>query len=193
MKITSAEFAASATKHEQFPKDGLPEVALVGKSNVGKSSLINAFVNRRGLAKTSSTPGKTQTINFYRINDCFYLVDLPGFGFAKTPREVKKSWGEMIGSYLEQRKELAGILVILDCRREAGEPEKKVYDWLSGFDVPIGTVVTKSDKLSANKLASAISKLKKALPEKHPIRFSALSGDGKVELGRKIGSFLKQD
>lgn len=190
MKITSAEFALCAVKKGQFPRDGLPEIALVGRSNVGKSSLINTLVNRKRLAKTSSTPGKTQTINFYLINRSFYFVDLPGFGYAKVPMSVRRSWEKMMEGYMGGRETLAGALVILDPRRDAGEMEGFVYNWVETLGIPVVTVLTKADKLSRNKLSSRVAKLKKSLPLKDPVLFSSLSGQGKSELSGRVRAML---
>ena len=190
MKIKSAEFAASAVDGKSFPKDGLPEIALIGRSNVGKSSLINTLVNRRRLAHTSSTPGKTRTINFYRVNGEFYLVDLPGFGYAAVPRQEKLSWEKMIDGYLDARPVLRGALVILDARREAGETEGLLYKWLGGLNIPVATVFTKADKLSNNELASNMARLKKELHAAAPVPFSATTGLGKAALWKKIQEML---
>ncbi|OGQ60799.1 MAG: hypothetical protein A3J24_10305 [Deltaproteobacteria bacterium RIFCSPLOWO2_02_FULL_53_8] len=191
MKITKAEFAISASKSAVYPKDGLPEILLVGRSNVGKSSLINAFVNKKGLAKTSSVPGKTQTINFYRINDAFYLVDLPGFGYANVPKKVKAGWEAMIERYVSERPTLCGAMVILDPRRDPGDVEERVYSWLLGECIPHATVFTKADKLSKNELSSRLAALKKLIPIEHPIIFSSVTGDGKPMLSRKIQEMLE--
>lgn len=186
MKITSAEFVISAVNRSQYPKDGLPQVALVGRSNVGKSSLINKFVNRKGLAKTSSQPGKTQTINFYRINGEFYLVDFPGFGYASVPMALKKTWEKMMDDYFDDRPELKGVIVVLDLRREVGGYEEGLYGWLDRLGLKGVTVFTKSDKLSKNEMTSRAARLKKAFGLKDLVFFSSLTGDGKIELGKKI-------
>lgn len=186
MKIHSAEFIKSALKKAQWPAGPLPEIALVGRSNVGKSSLINVFVNRKGLAKTSSQPGKTQMINFYAINGEFRLVDLPGFGYAKVPLELKRSWEKMLEEYLSERESLTGVIVILDPRRDAGDAERMLFEWIEEFGLPVVTVFTKADKLSKNQLSSRLAKLKKALPVKDPVIFSAVTGEGKIALGRRI-------
>ncbi len=191
MKITSAEFVISAVNEKQFPKDGLPEVVLVGRSNVGKSSLINRLVNRKRLAKTSGTPGKTQTINFYRINNKFYLVDLPGFGYAKVPAAIRRSWERMMGDYMEGRAQLRGALVILDPRRDPGDMEEFVYDWVEGSGINAVTVFTKADKLSKNKLASRIAKIRKASKVVDPVVFSSLTGAGRAELGARIREMIE--
>jgi len=190
MKILTAEFVISAVRSAQYPKDGLPEVALIGRSNVGKSSLINTLVNRKHLAKTSSVPGKTRTINFYRINNGFYLVDLPGFGYANVPMAEKKAWEKMIGMYLEERENLCGAIVILDPRRDAGEDEESLYQWVERLNVPVVTVFTKTDKLSANKLSSRVASIKKAIPVGHPILFSSLTGHGRLQLLKKIDELV---
>lgn len=186
MKISSAEFIISAVKRSDYPKDGLPEIALIGRSNVGKSSLINSFVNRRHLAKTSSQPGKTQTINFYRINKSFYIVDLPGFGYAKVPLALKKSWEGMMAEYMEGRERLKGAFVILDARRDAGDQETRLYRWLEGLGIPYATVFTKIDKLSKNQLSSRAAAIKKAVRIKDPVLFSAVTGEGRLALGKRI-------
>lgn len=192
MKITSAEFVASAVKSAQFPKDMLPEIALIGRSNVGKSSLINTFVNRKGLAHTSSQPGKTQTINFYRINRAFYIVDLPGFGYAKVPQSIKKDWEKMIGDYLKGRETLAGALVILDPRRDPNDLDRDLFDWLNGLEVAYSVIFTKSDKLSRNQLSSRIAAIKKEIPVHGHIVFSSLSGEGKIPLGKRISEMVEE-
>ncbi len=190
MKILSAEFIKSAPKKEHWPGDLVPEIALVGRSNVGKSSLINTFVNRRGLAKTSSQPGKTQMINFYTINGEFRLVDLPGFGYAKVPLSMKKSWKRMMEEYLSERESLSGVILILDARRDVGDAEQMLFEWIEEFGLPVVTVFTKTDKLSKNQLASRIAKLKRALPLKDPVIFSAVTGEGKIALGKRIHKLL---
>lgn len=193
MKITSAEFIKSALKKEHWPDCALPEVALVGRSNVGKSSLINTLVNRKGLAKTSSQPGKTQTINFYEINGSFRFVDLPGFGYAKVPLSMKKSWGGMMEEYLSERDCLRGVVVILDARRDVGDAEEMLFEWIEEFGLQVITVFTKTDKLSKNQLSSRIAKLKKALPLKDPVIFSAVTGDGKIALGKRLHRLLSDE
>ncbi|MFQ5736061.1 MAG: ribosome biogenesis GTP-binding protein YihA/YsxC, partial [Thermodesulfobacteriota bacterium] len=189
----SAEFIKSAVTQEHWLKGDAPEIALIGRSNVGKSSLINTFVNRRGLAKTSSQPGKTRTINFYRINSSFYLVDLPGFGYAKVSMAERRSWEEMAGGYLEQRENLKGVLVILDPRRDATETEVLLYRWIEELGLPSATVFTKADKLSKNKLSSRIAAIRKSIPVGDPVLFSCLTGQGKAALGKRIRAMLSQD
>ncbi|HLC18676.1 MAG TPA: ribosome biogenesis GTP-binding protein YihA/YsxC, partial [Thermodesulfobacteriota bacterium] len=197
MRIKSAEFAACAVRRSQYPGDGLPEVVLIGRSNVGKSSLINVLVKRKGLAKTSSEPGKTRTVNFYRVNGEFYLVDLPGFGYARVPRSEKISWEKMVGEYVAGRAALRGALVILDPRRDPGETEELVFDWLERLKIPVVMVLTKADKLSRNKLNSRAAGIKRAFDIEDPVLFSSLTHDGRVTLLKKIqemlgGNFLEK-
>jgi GTP-binding protein len=151
MLIKSAEFVTSAVKPAQYPPEGLPEIAFAGRSNVGKSSLINTLVNRRRLVKTSGRPGRTQLINFFIINDAFRLVDLPGYGYAKVPESVRRQWGPMIERYLTARESLKGVVLILDIRRTPGEEELNFIDWLAHHRLPCILVCTKADKLSKNK------------------------------------------
>ncbi|GMR04431.1 MAG: ribosome biogenesis GTP-binding protein YihA/YsxC [Thermodesulfobacteriota bacterium] len=190
MKIKTAEFIISAVRKKDYPKDGLPEVVLIGRSNVGKSSLINTLVNRKGLAKTSSSPGKTRTINFYRINGEFFFVDLPGFGYAKVPQSVRLSWEKMIEEYLEGRAEVRCAVIVLDARRTPGDAETRLYRWLEGSGVPVITVITKTDKLSGNKLTKSLRDIKKALGIKDPVAFSAVKGHGKHILLKRLGEAL---
>lgn len=191
MKITKAEFLQSAAKTSQCPATGLPEIALIGRSNVGKSSLINAFTNRKALAKTSSQPGKTRLINFYAINSAFCLVDLPGFGYAKVSHDEKRSWELMVNEYFEKREALKGALVILDPRRDAGPVEENLFGWIRDRGLAYTVVFTKIDKLSKNQLAQRLAVLKKAIPLETPVLFSAVSGDGKLQLGKRLHEMLE--
>jgi GTP-binding protein len=147
MKISTAIFTQSATKPVNYPPVGVPEIAFAGRSNVGKSSLINVLVNRKNLVRTSSTPGRTQLINFFAINDSFSLVDLPGYGFAKVPLAVKAAWGPMIRTYLGTRESLKAVVFIIDVRRVPGDEDIQLLDWLEEFGVPTIPVITKMDKL----------------------------------------------
>ena len=151
MKILSAKFVTSAVKPSQYPPLKYPEMAFAGRSNVGKSSLINVLVNRKRLVKTSSTPGRTQLINFFDINNLITFVDLPGYGYAKVPAAVKKKWGPMIETYLAGRDSLKGVVVILDIRRTPREEEHNLIAWLKYHSIARVLVLTKADKLSKTK------------------------------------------
>ena len=148
MIIKSAEFTKSAVKSKHYPASGLPEIAFAGRSNVGKSSLINTLLNRKRLVKTSRTPGRTQLINFFLINTEFSFVDLPGYGYAKVPASVRKSWGPMVETYLATRQALRGVVLIMDIRRTPGLQETNFIDWLHHYKNPSILVLTKVDKLS---------------------------------------------
>jgi GTP-binding protein len=181
MIIKSAEFVKSAVKPEQYPAAVLPEIAFTGRSNVGKSSLINTLVNRKRLVKTSATPGRTQLINFFLINKTFSFVDLPGFGYAKVPDSVRRKWGPMIETYLSTRKTLKGVVLIMDVRRIPGIQELNFIEWLYYYNIPSMLILTKADKLSKTKqlkqqvtIAKALSVVKNDL-----ILFSAKSRLGK--------------
>jgi len=153
MIVKHAEFIKSATRPTHYPEESLPEIAFAGRSNVGKSSLINVLVNRKSLVRTSNTPGRTQLINFFRINDAFTFVDLPGYGFAKVPLAVKKEWGPMMQTYLSRRSNLRGVVLILDIRRIPSEEDLQMLQWLRACGIPPLIVVTKCDKLSRNQRA----------------------------------------
>ena len=148
MIIKSAEFVKSAVKPNHYPADDLPEIAFAGRSNVGKSSLINTLLNRKSLVKTSRTPGRTQLINFFLINQTFSFVDLPGYGYAKVPESVRKSWGPMVETYLSTRQVLRGVVLIMDIRRTPGLQETNFIDWIHDYNNPCVLVLTKVDKLS---------------------------------------------
>ena len=184
MIITSAEFVKSAVKPSHYPSTDLPEIAFTGRSNVGKSSLINTLVNRKHLVKTSSTPGRTQLINFFIINKTISFVDLPGFGYARVPDSVKKSWGPMIETYLSTRNTLKGVVLIMDIRRIPGMHELKFIEWLHYYNIPNILILTKSDKLSKIKQKNQHLSIAKALRvnQEELILFSAKSRMGKDEV-----------
>jgi len=163
MIIKSAEFIKSAVKPSQYPDAVLPEFAFTGRSNVGKSSLINTLVNRKRLVKTSSTPGRTQLINFFLINKMFSFVDLPGFGYAKVPESVRRKWGPMIETYLSTRKTLKGVVLIMDIRRIPGIQELNFIEWLYYYNIPGMLILTKADKLSKAKQLKQHITIAKAL------------------------------
>jgi GTP-binding protein len=181
MKIRSAEFITSATKPAQYPPWDLPEIAFSGRSNVGKSSLINTLVNRKHLVKTSSTPGRTQLINFFNINDTVGFVDLPGYGYAKVPESIRKKWGPMIEAYLSKRDNLIAVVVIIDIRRTPGTEEHDLIHWLDYYNISRILVITKADKLSKNKQIKQVNTIIRALgvQKKDVILFSAKTRLGK--------------
>ncbi len=195
MKVLSAEFVKSATKPSEYPPGNLPEVAIAGKSNVGKSSLINTLVNRKNLARTSSQPGRTQTINFFRVNEKLSLVDLPGYGFAKAPLEVRKAWKPMVETYLQTRKAIRLVILILDARRGLSPDDSTLLDWLDYHDLPALIVLTKADKLSQFERARQKKGLAaNPLLEGRPLLFfSALTGEGKEEMWSLIQRSASDD
>jgi GTP-binding protein len=193
VKIISAEFIVGAVNLNNAPKLKLPEIAFAGRSNVGKSSLINCILNLKNLAKTSSTPGKTQQLNFYKINQKFYFVDLPGYGFAKVSQEKREGWKKLIESYLENNSFLKSVVLIIDSRHEPMELDIAMAEWLNFLNIPYIISATKIDKLSNNDIAKNIKKFKEAYSQFHPldiIKFSAITKEGKVEIWKCIESFL---
>jgi GTP-binding protein len=192
MKMSSATFIKSATKPGNYPPAELPEIAFAGRSNVGKSSLINVLVNRRSLVRTSSTPGRTQLINFFDINETFNLVDLPGYGFAKVPISVKKAWGPMMRTYLEKRETLKAVVFILDIRREPRKEDIQFLDWLEEFGVPTIPVITKIDKVNRSQREKHIKTIVEmtGLSRDAFSLFSALSKDGKDDIWELIEAAL---
>lgn len=189
MKITQAEFVISAARRDQLPTDTLPEIALAGRSNVGKSSLINRMINRKNLARTSSVPGKTQTLNYYRINDALYFVDLPGYGFAKVSKSQRAAWGKMIESYLMGRGELKLVLHVIDLRHPPTADDKLMFEWLQHYSFPVIVVATKADKLSRNHIHRHAKTIREDLgltSETPLITFSAETGQGREELWEAI-------
>ena len=185
MIIKKAEIAAVAVAPSGYPEIGYPEVALAGRSNVGKSSLINRLLNRRGLARTSCTPGKTRTINFYNVNDEIHIVDLPGYGYAKVSKGEKEKWGGIIETYLNNREVLKLMIQLVDIRHEPTANDKLMYDWIKKTDLPSIVVATKADKISRNAQFKSISIVKKALnvrDEDKFVLFSSETGQGKEEL-----------
>ncbi|MTI71050.1 MAG: YihA family ribosome biogenesis GTP-binding protein [Firmicutes bacterium] len=163
MKIKKPELIITAAREKQYPKEGVPEIALAGRSNVGKSSLINTLVNRKNLARTSGKPGKTQTINFYNIDDKFRFVDLPGYGYAKVSLKEREKWGDMIETYLTKRKSLVEVILLLDIRHKPGEHDAVMYNWIKSFGFNGIVIATKCDKLSKNKRQKQISVIQREL------------------------------
>ncbi len=190
MKIRSAEFIKSAFSEEHWTTDKKPEIAFLGKSNVGKSSLINSLLNNKKLARTSNTPGRTQCINFFLINEQFYFVDLPGYGYAKAPEKIRREWGKMIEDYLAKRDQLVLFIHLVDSRHEPTNQDKQLHEWLIYYQKPHLIVATKADKLSTKKLDASLDIIRQDLIENEVLAYSAQTGIGKTELWGKISSVL---
>lgn len=195
MKIQNSRFIISAVKRDQYPEDLLPEIAMAGRSNVGKSSLINMLINRKGLAKTSSTPGKTQTINFYDLDGKMRLVDLPGYGYARVSKDKKSGWGKIIESYLVDRPNLMEVFLLVDLRHDPSEDDRLMYEWIRTFGYKGIVIATKADKIKNSQLQIR----KKALREKLGmdsedvlLTTSADSRKGKYDVWDFINSLLEQ-
>jgi GTP-binding protein len=188
MKITSAIFIKSATQPAHYPEDPYPEVAFAGKSNVGKSSLINVLVHRKKLALTSSTPGRTRLLNFFLINNRFSFVDLPGYGFARVSLEEKKNWGLMVERYLKERRTLGLVVLILDIRRDPSEDDLSLMRWLRVYNKNFIVVLTKADKVSKSRAKVRMDSIKKDLgmPVERVILFSVRTREGKTEIWNAI-------
>lgn len=186
IKIKNSDFVISAVKKEQYPITGLPEIAFVGRSNVGKSSIINALTNRKKLAKVSQTPGKTRLINFFIINgDEFYLVDLPGYGYAKVSKTEKASWGKTIETYLNGRQELKRVVLLVDSRHKPTADDIQMHEWIKFYGYDEIVIATKSDKLSNNELRKSEKVIRETLnleKEDKLYFFSSLNKKGKDEL-----------
>jgi GTP-binding protein len=195
MRISDATFVRSVADAKQLPRDGLPQIAFSGRSNVGKSSLINALLNRRKLAQTSSTPGKTRLLNFYLINKSFYFVDLPGYGFAKVSHAERQEWRGLIEKYLENNPALAGVVALIDSRIGATELDVQLLEWLDGLHIRALVVATKADKLSRQQQAEQTIKIQRQLGHLSTVKmslFSARSGMGKADLLSSISRLLEK-
>ncbi|MEW9670812.1 ribosome biogenesis GTP-binding protein YihA/YsxC [Ammoniphilus sp. 3BR4] len=189
MKVTSADFIISAVGPKQYPQEAQPEIALAGRSNVGKSSFINKMLNRKNLARTSSKPGKTQTLNFFKINGEFYFVDVPGYGFAKVSKTEKEKWGKMIEEYFIGRQELKAVVQLVDLRHPPTRDDQDMYTFLKHYDIPVIIVATKADKISKGQWQKHIKVVKETLDvEKGDtiILFSSETGQGKDEAWKEI-------
>ena len=185
MKITKVQFATSAVRESQYPTDKKDEFLLVGRSNVGKSSFINKLVNRRNIARISSIPGKTQTLNFYLINDLFYLVDVPGYGFAKVSRKLKNKFGMIIEEYLKTRKNLKMVFMLVDFRHKPTDDDVLMYNYLKYYDIPVTIIATKCDKVSKNYYDKNLKIIRDTLNLNNNdeiIMFSALSSEGRTSI-----------
>lgn len=192
MKIISTDFVKSAFAREHWATGGLPEIAFLGRSNVGKSSLLNSLLGRKGLARTSNTPGRTQSINFFLINERFYFVDLPGYGYAKVSKAMRQDWGKMAEEYLAQREELVLSIQLIDSRHAPTALDIQLYEWLEFHQKSYIVVATKADKLTSNKLTKSLREIKQAMPAGQIISYSSTTGKGRDELWREIEDALKK-
>ena len=180
----------------KLPENTLPEIAFAGKSNVGKSSLINGLMNRKSLARTSAQPGKTQTINFYNVNDAFYLVDLPGYGYARVSEEVKAKWGKMVERYLKQSRQLRAVFLLIDIRHEPSANDRQMYDWILSQGYHPIIIATKLDKLNRSQVPAAVKRVREGLKaEKGTVilPFSALTKQGREEIYEVIEKLTAQE
>jgi GTP-binding protein len=192
LDIRSVEFHRAAYSPADFPNDKRPQFAIVGRSNVGKSSLINAVLKRKAVARVSQTPGKTQAIQFYLINEKFYIVDLPGYGWAKVPKTMRRAWGDLVRSYLESSETLRLIFLLLDIRRTPAEDDRQMHEWTLASAIDERIVLTKSDKLSKNQAIKSRAEIAAALPVERDrlIQFSAVTKEGIEDIRREITSRL---
>lgn len=186
MRILSAEFVSGVATLRQLPKEPHREIAFLGRSNVGKSSVINKLVNRKALARKSSEPGKTRELNYYFVNKEFYFVDLPGYGYAKVPEQIRSSWGKLIEQYLKGRETLSLVVQLIDSRHEPTELDMMMVGWLEYYEIPFVVVMTKSDKLPRSKMPTYLRNAKASFQKfalcKDVIPFSSISGEGRTEL-----------
>jgi GTP-binding protein len=196
MKYNQAVFNTSANDLSQLPKDSVAEVAFAGRSNAGKSSALNVLTNIKGLAKTSKTPGRTQLINYFELTPNNFLVDLPGYGFAKVPLKVKAHWNKLLASYLQTRQPLRGVVLLMDIRHPLKEYDVQMIEWLSYYEIPIHILLTKADKLNASPANSTLLQVKAYLANlKHDIEiqlFSSLTRKGLEQLTQKLDSWFHQ-
>ena len=192
MDIRTVEFHRAAYKPDDFPTDRKPQFAMVGRSNVGKSSLINAVLKRKAVARVSQTPGKTQAIQFYLINDRFYIVDFPGYGYAKVPKDIARSWGQLVRGYLDSADALQLIFILLDVRRTPSPEDRQMHDWTVASGIDERILLTKSDKLSNNQLTKSRTAIAKELQitEDRLIACSTVTKTGIQEVRREIASRL---
>lgn len=193
MKVNTAEIVISAVGPKQYPEGNLPEIALAGRSNVGKSSFINKMIHRKNLARTSSKPGKTQTLNFYILNESFYFVDVPGYGFAKVSKTEREAWGKMIEQYLVERDQLKAVVQLVDLRHAPSKDDVLMYDWLKYHELPVIVVATKSDKIPKGKWDKHKKVVKETLnmdKSDKIVLFSSETGQGKDEAWGVLNSYL---
>lgn len=193
MKVTSSDIVISAVKPDQYPEGTLPEFALAGRSNVGKSSFINKMLNRRGLARISSKPGKTQTLNFYLINEILHFVDVPGYGYAKVSKKEREAWGKMIETYLTTREQLKAVILIVDVRHPPTKDDVMMYNFLKHYGIPCIVIATKADKIPKSKWQKHVKITRETLELDQAdsiILFSSETGQGKDEAWKAIQSYF---
>ena len=188
MKILSAEFVKSAYEKKHWNDDGRPEIAFLGRSNVGKSSLINSLLGRKGLARTSNTPGRTQSINFFLINGDIYFADLPGYGYARVSKSMRADWGQMAEEYLSERESLALCIQLVDSRHEPTKLDKQLHEWLTFHQKPHIIAATKADKLSSNQLRKTLAGIENELSDSRVIAYSSVTGKGRDAIWETINS-----
>ncbi len=196
MKVNEVEFVISAMGLEQLPEDALPEIALAGRSNVGKSSLINRMLQRKAIARTSATPGKTQQLNYYRVNGSIYFVDFPGYGFAKVSKSLREKWGQLIESYILKRQPLKLLLLIVDIRHPPTADDQMMFEWLKHHNVPVCIVATKADKISRGRWPQHVKITRETLdmePGDPLVLFSSETGLGRDELWAVILNSLENE
>ncbi|WP_338451452.1 ribosome biogenesis GTP-binding protein YihA/YsxC [Niallia oryzisoli] len=196
MKIKSADIVISAVKPDQYPNEVLPEFALAGRSNVGKSSFINKLLNRKNLARTSSKPGKTQTLNFFLINEEFYFVDVPGYGYARVSKTERAAWGKMIETYLTTREQLKAVVLIIDLRHPPTEDDVMMYQFLKHYDIPVIIINTKADKIPKSKWQKHMKITRETLeldPNDTIVLFSSETGYGKDQAWAAMQSYMKEN
>ncbi|SNZ11475.1 GTP-binding protein [Terribacillus aidingensis] len=193
MKVTEAEIVISAVSKKQYPETHMPEIALAGRSNVGKSSFINKMINRKNLVRTSQKPGKTQTLNFYKINERFHFVDVPGYGYAKVSKRERNAWGRMLEEYFTERENLKAVVLLVDIRHKPTKDDVTMYDFLKHYELPVVVVATKLDKIPKGKRVQHIKRAADELQleqEDIILPFSSETGEGKEEAWGVLKHFL---
>lgn len=193
MNVTDAQLVISAVSKKQYPNEPLPEIALAGRSNVGKSSFINRMIQRKSLARTSSKPGKTQTLNFYKINNELFFVDVPGYGYAKVSKSEREKWGRMMEEYFTQRETLRATVLLIDMRHPPTEDDMIMYDFLKHYEIPVIVVCTKLDKVNRSKRQKHLKIIKEDLdlhPDDPIIPFSSETGEGKDEAWKALMKYI---